>query len=98
MVFDDRVRFELRVPVLVVGAGACGLVAALAGCAAFADGRGVDPCGRDFARKPKLAPPYFAVKVTGAGAHVWGYLSGNGLLTAVTLGRIAGAGAAAANV
>jgi fumarate reductase flavoprotein subunit len=30
-----------------------------------------------------------------SGAHVWGYLSGNGLLTAVTLGRIAGANAAA---
>ena len=29
-----------------------------------------------------------------SGAHVWGYLSGNGLLTAVTLGRAAGAGAA----
>ena len=24
-----------------------------------------------------------------SGAHVWGYLSGNGLLSAVTLGRIA---------
>ena len=30
-----------------------------------------------------------------SGAHVWGYLSGNGLLTAVTLGRAAGATAAA---
>jgi fumarate reductase flavoprotein subunit len=29
-----------------------------------------------------------------SGAHVWGYLSGNGLLSAVTLGRIAGTGAA----
>jgi fumarate reductase flavoprotein subunit len=29
-----------------------------------------------------------------SGAHVWGYLSGNGLLTAVTLGRVAGACAA----
>jgi len=29
-----------------------------------------------------------------SGAHVWGYLSGNGLLGAVTLGRIAGAEAA----
>jgi hypothetical protein len=37
VVFDDRVRFELRVPVLVVGAGACGLVAVLAGCAAAAN-------------------------------------------------------------
>jgi fumarate reductase flavoprotein subunit len=31
-----------------------------------------------------------------SGAHVWGYLSGNGLLTAVTLGWIAGRAAAAA--
>ena len=30
-----------------------------------------------------------------SGDHVWGYLSGNGLLSAVVLGRIAGAGAAA---
>ena len=29
-----------------------------------------------------------------SGAHVWGYLSGNGLLTAVTLGRLAGHAAA----
>ena len=90
-----------------------------------------DPFGRDFTTTPKLVPPYYAVKVTGAlfhtqgglvvdqharvldargrplpnlfagggaacgvsGAHVWGYLSGNGLLSAVTLGRIAGTGA-----
>ena len=99
----------------------------------FADGKAKDPFGRDFTTKPKLAPPYYAVKVTGAlfhtqgglvidasarvldkagkpiprlyagggaacgisGPHVWGYLSGNGLLSAVTLGRIAGASAAA---
>jgi fumarate reductase flavoprotein subunit len=30
-----------------------------------------------------------------SGAHVWGYLSGNGLLTAITLGRIAGTRASA---
>jgi fumarate reductase flavoprotein subunit len=92
-----------------------------------------DPFGRDFSGKPSLAPPYYAIKVTGAlfhtqgglvvneraqvldrtgkplprlfagggaacglsGNHVWGYLSGNGLLSAVVLGRIAGAGAAA---
>jgi fumarate reductase flavoprotein subunit len=30
-----------------------------------------------------------------SGDHVWGYLSGNGLLSAVVLGRIAGQGAAA---
>ena len=89
----------------------------------------MDPFGRDFTGKPKLAQPYYAVKVTGAlfhtqgglaidedarvlplrnvfagggaargvsGAHVWGYLSGNGLLSAVGLGRIAGESAARA--
>ena len=87
-----------------------------------------DPLGRDFTGKPKLVPPLYGVKVTGAlfhtqgglavdeharvldtkgkpiprlfagggascgvsGDHVWGYLSGNGLLSAVALGRIAG--------
>jgi len=108
------------------------LARTLAEVAGFAAGRGRDPFGRDFTAKPALAPPYFAVKVTGAlfhtqgglavdgrarvldtrgnalpnlfagggaacgvsGAHVWGYLSGNGLLTAVTLGRLAGESAA----
>jgi len=93
----------------------------------YAEGKTKDPFGRDFTSKPKLAPPYYAVKVTGAlfhtqggltidenarvlplrnvfagggaargvsGAHVWGYLSGNGLLSAVGLGRIAGESAA----
>ncbi|MBV9361414.1 MAG: FAD-dependent oxidoreductase [Betaproteobacteria bacterium] len=93
----------------------------------FVDGMEKDPFGRDFATKPKLRPPYYGIKVTGAlfhtqgglvvdetarvlplpnvfagggaargvsGAHVWGYLSGNGLLSAVALGRIAGASAA----
>ena len=93
---------------------------------------GQDPFGRDFSAKPALAPPYYAIKVTGAlfhtqgglvvdeharvldragrplpnlfagggaarglsGSQVWGYLSGNGLLSALTLGRIAGASAA----
>lgn len=92
-----------------------------------------DPFGRNFACKPPLTPPYFAVKVTAAlfhtqgglevneearvkragggllpnlfagggaacgvsGPELSGYLSGNGLLTAVTLGRIAGENAAA---
>ena len=86
-----------------------------------------DPFGRDFTTKPKLVPPFYGIKVTGAlfhtqgglviderarvlplpnifagggaargvsGAHVWGYLSGNGLLSAVGLGRIAGESAA----
>jgi fumarate reductase flavoprotein subunit len=101
----------------------------LAQVARFVDGAENDPFGRDFSGQPKLAPPYYAVKVTGAlfhtqggleideqarvvplanvfagggaargvsGAHVWGYLSGNGLLSAVALGRIAGASAALA--
>ena len=92
---------------------------------------GQDKFGRTFG-KNRLAPPYYAVKVTGALFHTqgglnvderarvlksdgtpfanlfagggaarglsgpsdWGYLSGNGLLTAVTLGHIAGVQAA----
>jgi fumarate reductase flavoprotein subunit len=91
-----------------------------------------DPFGRNFAAKPALQSPYFAVKVTGALFHTQGgivvddnaramqadgrpfpnlfagggaacgvsgssdrgYLSGNGLLTAVVLGRLAGVSAA----
>ena len=91
-----------------------------------------DRFGRDWSRLPDLAPPYRAVKVTGAlfhtqgglavdgsarvlrpngealpnlfaaggaavgvsGPEASGYLSGNGLLTAVVLGRIAGGEAA----
>jgi len=93
----------------------------------FAAGKDKDPFGRDFTTRPKLVPPCYGIKVTGAlfhtqgglvvdekarvlplrnvfagggaacgvsGAHVWGYLSGNGLLSAVTLGRIAGTEAA----
>jgi len=93
----------------------------------YAEGKAKDPFGRDFTGKPKMQPPYYGVRVTGAlfhtqgglvidesarvlplpnvfagggaargvsGAHVWGYLSGNGLLSAVALGRIAGMSAA----
>jgi fumarate reductase flavoprotein subunit len=104
-----------------------GLARTLETVARYADGEEKDPFGRDFTAKPKLVPPYYAVKVTGAlfhtqgglvvderarvapnlyagggaacglsGNHVWGYLSGNGLLSAVTLGRIAGTEAARA--
>jgi fumarate reductase flavoprotein subunit len=104
----------------------------LAQTARFAEGKEADPYGRDFTSKPKLTPPYYGVKVTGAlfhtqgglaideqarvvdragvslpnlfaaggaarglsGAHVWGYLSGNGLLSAVALGALAGRSAA----
>jgi fumarate reductase flavoprotein subunit len=108
------------------------LARTIAATAALARGEGGDAFGRDFTGKPALAPPYCAIRVTGAlfhtqgglvvdatarvlrrdgarlpnlfagggaargisGAHVWGYLSGNGLLPAVTLGRIAGRSAA----
>ena len=91
-----------------------------------------DPFGRSFAATPSLAPPYYAVRVTGALFHTQGglviapnsavldpsgtpfpnlfaaggaacgvsgrtaagYLSGNGLLSAVTLGSLAGETAA----
>jgi len=104
----------------------------LADCAAYAAGAKPDPLGRDFTGQPVLAPPYHAVRVTGAlfhtqgglvvdpnarvcrqdgtplpnlfagggaacgvsGPTVEGYLSGNGLLSAVMLGRLAGRGAA----
>jgi len=116
----------------VTGAPADALTSTLADIARYQRGEAADPYGRDFTRKPLLAPPFFAVKVTGAlfhtqgglaidglarvlradgtplpnlfasggaacgvsGPAVSGYLSGNGLLTAVTLGRIAGESAA----
>ena len=92
------------------------------------EGQRTDDFGRDFTGKPKLSPPYYAVKVTGALFHTqgglvvnedarvldtmgnklpnlfagggsargisgpadWGYIAGNGLLTATTFGRLAG--------
>lgn len=103
------------------------LAATLAECLALRQGGRTCPYGRDFAARPALAAPLYAVKVTGAlfhtqgglaidtrarvlkpggdafpnlyagggaarglsGGAVWGYLSGNGLLSAVALGRIA---------
>jgi fumarate reductase flavoprotein subunit len=97
-------------------------------------GRGTDHFGRAFAGVPQLAPPFKAVRVTGAlfhtqgglavdrharvldadgrafpnlfaaggaaagvsGSQAGGYLSGNGLLTATVLGRVAGTAAAEA--
>lgn len=119
---------DARALAAAIGVAPERLASTLAEVATFAAGRARDPFGRDFTGKPGLAPPYYAVKVTGAlfhtqgglvvnedarvldtdgqplpnllagggaacgisGAHVWGYLSGNGLLTAVTLGRLAG--------
>ncbi len=98
----------------------------------LAAGSGADRFGRDFASKPALQAPLYAIKVTGSlfhtqggnvvdtGARVlsvqggilpnlfasggaacglsgpqdWGYLSGNGLLGAIALGRVAGQSAA----
>jgi fumarate reductase flavoprotein subunit len=115
------------------GLPADALAATFAEVSRYAVGKAGDPFGRDFTGKPALAPPYYAVKVTGAlfhtqgglvvdeharvldargaplpnlfagggaacgvsGAHVGGYLSGNGLLAAVTLGALAGRSAAA---
>jgi fumarate reductase flavoprotein subunit len=103
-------------------------LAATFGAVAAARDGAPDAFGRDFTRSPALAPPFRAVKVTGALFHTQGglavdaharvlrtdgtavpnlfaaggaacgvsgrgakgYLSGNGLLTAVALGRVAG--------
>lgn len=117
---------------LACGLDAERLGATLAACAGYARGADDCPLGRDFASKPALAAPFYAIRITGALFHtqgglaidpaarvlredgaafpnlyagggaargvsgdaVWGYLSGNGLLTAVALGRIAGRNAA----
>jgi fumarate reductase flavoprotein subunit len=116
----------------VAGLPADRLAETLEAAARCQRGAAADPFGRDFTTRPPLAPPYYAVKVTGAlfhtqgglavddrarvlrrdgtplpnlfagggaacgasGPEVSGYLSGNGLLSAVTLGRIAGESAA----
>ena len=108
------------------------LAATLAAIEACRNGRAVDRFGRDFTGIAPLAPPYQAVKVTGALFHtqgglmidddaralrcdgsafanlfaaggaacgvsgplVSGYLSGNGLLTAIAFGSVAGTAAA----
>ncbi|MBX3539469.1 MAG: FAD-binding protein, partial [Chelatococcus sp.] len=49
--------------------------------------------GRDGARLPNLFAAGGAARGL-SGPSSWGYLGGNGLLTAVVLGRFAGAGAA----
>ncbi|MHA1537976.1 MAG: FAD-dependent oxidoreductase [Alphaproteobacteria bacterium] len=118
-------------------ARACGLpeealAASIAEAQALAQSGAAGPFGRSFDKQAALAPPYYAIKVTGAlfhtqgglvvdeharvlrkgdgplpnlfagggaacgvsGPEVAGYLSGNGLLTAVVLGRLAGMAAA----
>jgi fumarate reductase flavoprotein subunit len=140
--FDDyRDAVEARavmsaadVPQLAALAGLPAAVLAAtidAAAQAARDGR-PDAFGRVFSGKPALAPPYYAVKVSGAlfhtqgglavdqggrvlrddgsalpnlfagggaargisGPSCWGYMAGNGLLTATTFGRLAGAAAA----
>lgn len=116
----------------ITGLPEAALAETLAGVEAMVAGAQRDPLGRDFAGKPPLAAPYYAVKVTGAlfhtqgglvvdrearvlrqdaaplpnlfagggaargvsGPSCWGYLAGNGLVTATVLGRAAGTAAA----
>jgi len=116
----------------ITGLPEAALTRTLQQAAAWTQGDGADPLGRDFKQTPPLAPPYLAVRtgpalfhtqgglVIDAEAHVlrpdgtrlpnllaaggaargvsgpssWGYLAGNGLLTAVVGGRIAGTSAA----
>lgn len=118
----------------ICGLPAATLAATIAETVALANGDGQDRFGRDFTAKPPLAPPYYAVRVTGALFHTQGglvvdgqarvlrpdgralpnlfagggaacglsgsgrdgYLSGNGLLSAVVLGAKAGSSASAA--
>jgi fumarate reductase flavoprotein subunit len=105
-----------------------GLCRTIEHIAALAGGQGEDEFNRDFSKKPCLAPPFYAAKVTGSlfhtqgglevdtnarvllknghalpnlfagggaargisGAGAAGYMAGNGLVTATTLGKIAG--------
>lgn len=124
---------DLTALAALIGCPEVALSETLSQAAEAAAGRVEDPFGRDFTTAPALvAPPYHAVRVTGAlfhtqgglsidttarvlteegevlpnlfagggaavglsGSGVEGYLSGNGLLTAVTLGRTAGTQAA----
>ncbi len=110
----------------LIGAPGAAVDETLAHCAAL-PGALDDPFGRDFSTGRPLAPPYYAIKVTGAlfhtqgglriddrarvltpagpfknlyagggaacgvsGPDVSGYLSGNGLLTALAFGYLAG--------
>lgn len=116
----------------VTGVAETGLEATLEDIDRYAQGRDLDPFGRDFTGKPALVAPYRAVRVTGAlfhtqgglvldhrarvltrqgvpfenlfagggaacglsGPEVSGYLSGNGLLSAIAFGHVAGENAA----
>jgi len=95
----------VKIPVIIVGAGACGLTAALAARDAGAEvlllERDASPSGST-ALSSGFIPAADTRYQRAAGiedspelfAAVWGYLSGNGLLSAVGLGSIAGAQAA----
>ena len=121
----DELAARMRVPVDA-------LRAEFDECEALKARSGTDRFGRSFRKEQALAPPYYAVKVTGALFHTQGglvvdsearvlrpdgrrfanlfaaggaaagvsgddasgYLSGNGLLTATTFGRLAGRAAA----
>lgn len=112
-----------------------GLKASVAGTWTLVESGEPDQFGRSFAGKEKLAPPFYAVRVTGALFHTQGglevdrdarvlkpdgtifpnlyagggaargisgpgadgYMAGNGLMTATTLGRLAGQHAARLN-
>jgi fumarate reductase flavoprotein subunit len=76
----DKAGAVRRADTLAALAAACGLPHAalageLAGIARLAAGVGEDRFGRDFRGKPALAPPYYAVKVTGALFHTQGGLA-----------------------
>ncbi len=140
--FDDyrdavEARAILSAPTVAVlaqstGVDAAGLARTVEQVEALVRSGEPDAWGRRFAGKPPLAPPFHAVKVTGALFHTqgglavdavgrvlredgtalpnlfagggaargisgpssWGYMAGNGLLTATSFGRLAGDAAA----
>jgi hypothetical protein len=79
----DRIRFDTQVPVLIVGAGAAGLCAALAAKAVWPLMR-IGQVNRGRVAVPIYSPP--VARPCPAPLP----LSGNGLLTATGLGRSAG--------
>jgi fumarate reductase flavoprotein subunit len=58
----------------ITGVSLAGLRNTMAQVAAMVRGEAKDPLGRDFTKKPMLAPPYYAVRVTGALFHTQGGL------------------------
>lgn len=79
----------MRVPVVVIGAGA--LVHTQGGLVVDQEARVLDSSGRPIAKL--FAGGGAACGISGP--HASGYLSSNGLLTAIVLGRIAGEAASA---